>query len=201
MLKFRFIIFYSFIFCFLTNKGQIKLSNYEIYWAIIHPFDAVKIKRHLNDAKEVYESVKISHVLDTFESGGKLDAFRHCYTMAFLSRYVHINKLRALGLAHENGNKADFYKKKLEFGERSDSLSCEMDLRNNELGFSIGQNYKKATTYELKQQVIEQIKAGQAWYLKRNQNNEYVTCNNNPILFNEYKNKWFIPKCLIKSNE
>jgi len=201
MLKFRFIIFCSFIFCFLTNKGQIKLSNYEVRWAIRHPFDAIKIKRHLKDAKEVYESVKISHVLDTFESGGKLDAFRHCYTMAFLIRYVHLNKLRTLGIAHEKGNKTNFYKKNNEFGERADSLSCEMDLRNNELGFLIGTNYQKADIDELKQQVINQIKAGQAWYLKRNQNNEYVTCDNRIIKLSDYIQKWFIPKCLITSNE
>ena len=201
MLKFRIISCVYFIFCFSITKGQSKLSQCEMRWALRYPINALKIKIHLNEAMEVYESVKASNVLGCFENGGKLDAFRHCYTMAFLSKYVSVPKLRALGKAHEKGNEANFYKKHLEFGERADSLSCEMDLRNNELGFLIGNNYQKATKDELKQYVIEQIKAGKAWYLRRNQNNEYVSCKNDIIRLEEYKNKWFIPKCLVKSNE
>jgi len=42
-----------------------------------------------------------------------------------------------------------------------------MDLRNNELGFEIGKNNKNASKDDLKNIIIEQIKAGNAWKLKK----------------------------------
>ena len=159
------------------------------------------IQKHLKDAMIVYHSVKSSKLLDTIESGGTIDAFRHAYTMAYLSQYVKINKLRKLGKAHERGNEYFFYKNHQEFGERADSLACVMDLRNNELGFEIGKNNKNTSKEDLKTIIIEQIKAGNAWILKKNKENIYISCQNKPILIENYKNVWFLPKCLIKSNE
>jgi hypothetical protein len=130
-----------------------------------------------------------------------LDAFRHSFTMAYLCRYVGVEKLRKLGNAHEKGNEYFFYKNHKEFGERADSLACVMDLRNNELGFELGKNNKTATIEELKNKIIEQIKVGNAWKLKKNSQNRYVSCQNEPILIENYKEKWFLPKCLVKSNE
>jgi len=149
---------------------------------------------------EVYHSVKKTRLLDTLESGGKLDAFRHTYTMAFLARSIKTKKLKKLGIAHEKGNKRQFIKNSLEFGERSDSLACEMDLRNNELGFVIGSQNKVSTNEELKQLVIQEIQNGKAWYLKRNSRNEYVDCEGKIIDFGRFIVKWYIPKCLLKTN-
>ena len=89
----------------------------------------------------------------------------------------------------------------MEYGERADSLACIMDLRNNELGFSIGCKNRQFSKEELKNEVIRQIKAGNAWYLKRNTNREYVSCGGEPIPVESYPKKWFLPKCLIKTNE
>ena len=161
----------------------------------------MKVKKHLKEVMLVYKEVKQSKVLDTLESGGKLDAFRHCYAMAYLSRFVKVKKLRALGQKHEKGNELGFYKNKSEDGERADSLASVMDLRNNELGFLIGTNYQTVTKEELKKVILEQILLGNAWYFKKNGQNKYVSCNNEPILIEKYKYKWFIPKCLIKTNE
>ncbi len=187
----------------LSNKAltQHEISKYEYRWAFFHPFAALKVKNHLKEAMSIYSCVKTSHILDNEESGGTLDAFRHSFTMAYLSRYVKIKKLRKLGKAHERGNEYFFYKKHHEFGERADSLACVMDLRNNELGFEIGLKYCQVSKEELKAIVIEQIKNGNAWKLKKNSQNQYISCENEPILIENYKNQWFLPKCLIKSNE
>lgn len=150
---------------------------------------------------EMYHLVKKSRLLDTLESGGKLDAFRHAYTMAFLARSIKAKKLKKLGVAHEKGNKRQFDENSLEFGERPDSMACEMDLRNNELGFLIGSQNKTSSNEELKELVIYQIQNGKAWYLKRNLRNEYVDCEGKTIDFSRFIVKWYIPKCLIKTNE
>ncbi len=202
MLKSKYIIGVCFITCFVKQSvSQHEISKYEYRWAFFHPIAAKKIQKHLIEAMNVYQSVKSSKLLDTVESGGTLDAFRHTYTMAYLSRFVKISKLRKLGKAHERGNEYFFYKNQQEFGERADSLACVMDLRNNELGFEIGKNNKNASKDDLKNIIIEQIKVGNAWKLKKNAQNLYVSCQNEPILIKNYKGKWFLPKCLIKSNE
>jgi hypothetical protein len=76
-----------------------------------------------------------------------------------------------------------------------------MDLRNNELGFEIGKKSKNVSKEELKNLIIEQIKQGNAWKLKKNSQNQYISCQNEAILTENYKGKWFLPKCLVKSNE
>lgn len=202
MLKSSYIIFICLTMGLATSVcAQHQISKYEYRWAFFHPFAAKKIQKHLIEAMDVYTEIKKSKQLDEFESGGTLDAFRHTFTMAYLSRYVKIKKLRKLGKAHERGNEYFFYKKHHEFGERADSLACVMDLRNNELGFEIGLKYCQVSKEELKAIVIEQIKNGNAWKLKKNSQNQYVSCENEPILIENYKNQWFLPKCLIKSNE
>lgn len=202
MLKSKYIVAFCLFFCITTNLfSQHEISMFEYRWAILYPFAAKKVKKHLIEAMDVYQGVKNSHQLDSFESGGTLDAFRHTFTMAYLSRYVKINKLRKLGKAHEKGNEYYFYKNHQEFGERADSLACVMDLRNNELGFEIAKRNKTVSKDTLKTIVIEEIKAGNAWKLKKNTQNLYISCQNEPILIENYKGKWFIPKCLVKSNE
>lgn len=109
--------------------------------------------------------------------------------------------MKKLGIAHEKGNKRQFHKDHKEFGERADSLACVMDLRNNDLGFKIGAQNQSVTKNSLKLLIIEQIKVGNAWYLKRNAKNEYVSCENVPIILENYRGKWFLPKCLMNTNE
>ncbi len=185
----------------LRIHAQHSISKYEYRWAVWHPFAALKIKQQLPKAFEIYKVIEKQRVIDTLTFGGKLDAFRHLYSMAYLARSIGTKKLRKLGIAHEKGNKKGFYNNQLEFTERADSLACEMDLRNNELGSLIGITNKKATNEELKQLILSEIKNGNAWYLKRNLKNEYLTCDNQSINLLDYKGIWSIPKCLIKTNE
>lgn len=181
--------------------GQHQISRYERRWAFFHPLASVRIKHHLPNAMTVYAEVKQMNLLDSLAFGGKLDAFRHTYVMAYLARYVKVKKLRKLGIAHEKGNKHQFQKNRKEFGERADSLACEMDLRNNELGFLLGKRCPSCSATELKQLVLKEIHDGNAWYLKRNANNQYINCNLEPINLEAYRGIWYVPKCLVNTNE
>jgi len=202
MLKSRYIVTACLIIGIVIPVfSQHEISKYEYRWAILHPFAAKRVQKHLIEAMDVYKQVKDSKQLDGFESGGTLDAFRHAFTMAYLTRYVKVSQLRKLGRAHEKGNEYYFFKNRQEFGERADSLACVMDLLNNELGFEIGKKYKNASKEDLKNAIIDQIMAGNAWKLKKNSQNQYVSCENEPILMENYKGKWFLPKCLVKTNE
>ena len=202
MLKSKYIFFMCLMIGFAaTLFPQHEISKYEYRWAMLHPLAAKRVQKHLAEAMDVYKEVKNAKELDGFENGGTLDAFRHAFTMAYLARYVQIDKLRKLGKSHEKGNEYFFYKNHQEFGERADSLACVMDLRNNELGFEIGKKSKNVSKEELKNLIIEQIKQGNAWKLKKNSQNQYISCQNEAFLIENYKGKWFLPKCLVKSNE
>ena len=193
---------FALLLCFSMQLfGQHSVSKYECCWALWHPFAALKIKKQLPKAMLIYKEVEQTKLLDTLASGGKLDAFRHTYVMAYLARRIKVKKLRKLGIAHEKGNKRGFYKNKLEFAERADSIACEMDLRNNEVGFSLGTINKQANNEELKHIIVSEIKNGRTWYLKRNTNYQYVSCNDNIIDLLDYRGIWYVPKCLVRANE
>ncbi len=181
--------------------AQHRVSKYEYKWAVFHPIAALNIKNKLPKAMLIYKEAEKERCLDSLAFGGKLDAFRHSFTMAYLARTISSKKLRKLGIAHEKGNKHDFFKGRKEFAERADSLACEMDLRNNELGFRLGKANKKNSDAELKQIVLAEIKNGNAWYLKRNALHTYLTCDDKTLTLLDYVGVWAVPKCLIKTNE
>lgn len=176
------------------------LSKYEKRWAFFHPFASFKIKNHREEMNAAYKEVKSAGLLDSFENGGKLDAFRHVFAMAYFSKYVAVKKLRKLGKAHEKGNYLQYLKGINENGELPDSLSSVMDLKNNELGFSLAKNAKELSAEEIKQIVIEQIRAGKAFIIKRNAEGLYTDCSENILSRQRMYKRWSIPKCLISSN-
>lgn len=190
------------VLCFnRTAVSQHDIGRYEFRWAFWHPFAALKVKHRLPKAMEIYKEVKQAKLLDTLEFGGKLDAFRHTFTMAYLAQRIRVKKLRKLGIAHEKGNKRQFKKLQMEFGERADSLACEMDLRNNEAGFAIGSGHKQEAIEELKAIVMADIKAGNAWYLKRDRQYRYLDCEGRPVDLKAWAGIWSVPKCLVRTNE
>lgn len=177
------------------------LSKHEKRWVFFHPFAAAKLKKHNEDARSAYNEVKTQNVLDQFENGGKLDAFRHTFAMAYFSKYVSVKKLRKLGRAHEKGNYLQYLRDENENGELPDSLSSVMDLKNNELGFSLAKEVKKLSAQEIKQKVFEQVKAGNAFIIKRNADGLYVDCSGNIISRAKPYKRWNVPKCLVSSKE
>lgn len=196
--------FFSIVFIFLIaevwSQKFSSRSRYEKCWAFTHPFVALKLKKIYKTCMPIYEEVKKNNLLDALENGGKLDAFRHTFFMAAFAQKIKIKKIRKLGIAHEKGNYSHFLKNIKEDGELADSLSTVMDLQNNELGFKIGSTNKKKDLRDLKDLVTEEIKKGEALYFKRNNSGQYLNCNGELILLDNYKNKWFVPKCLIATN-
>lgn len=192
----------AFIICSGTCFGQklSKRSSYEKRWALARPFAALKIKKIYKKCLPYYLEVKKTGSLDTCENGGKLDAFRHAYFMAAFAQKINVKKIRKLGIAHEKGNYKRFLKGIKEDGELADSLSTVMDLHNNELGFKIGVANSKIDYKKLRDEVATQIFSGKSLFFKRNARNQYVTCNGSLIILDDFKNKWFIPKCLIPTN-
>ncbi|MEO8761933.1 MAG: hypothetical protein ABI388_10710 [Bacteroidia bacterium] len=196
-------LFFIFLFCKEIMYAQTKtfhhLSKYEKRWAICHPFAAIKIKKHQTEMYAVVKEVKQQNSLDAFENGGKLDAFRHTFAMAYFSKFVKANKLRKLGKAHEKANYWMFLHNLNEDGELADSLSTVMDLANNNIALSLRKEVKNLSTEEIKQKIITLIKNGGAFIMKRNSQGQYVDCNN--VLIPVQKLKiWNTPKCLVKSN-
>ncbi len=180
------------------SKSFSSLSKYEKRWAFFHPFAALRIKKHQGEMYAVYNDVQKNNLLDQYKNGGKLDAFRHTFSMAYFSRFVCARKLRRLGKLHEKGNHLQFKRNIEEDGELPDSVSCVMDIWNNEVGITIGKEFKKVPVEELKQKVIEIIRKGSAFIVKRNEFGMYVDCNGDPIP-EKKKGTWGIPKCLVGS--
>src|ERR1700740_3443916 len=183
------------------TKSFHNLSRYEKHWAIWHPVASVKLKKHQVEMYAVYKEVKQQRLLDTFENGGKLDAFRHTFAMAYFSKFVSAKKLRKLGRAHEKANHWQFlHGLPDEDGELSDSLSSIMDLKNNDIALLLTKEVKKLSTEEIKQKIIGLIKTGDVFIMKRNAQSLYLDCNNQTIPPEKIKGIWNVPKCLIKSN-
>ncbi|MDP3557845.1 MAG: hypothetical protein Q8T03_10755 [Bacteroidota bacterium] len=177
-----------------------KTSKQEKIWAFKHPFSAVKIKKLYRQVSPIYKQSLNKLLLDSFNNGGKLDAFRHTYFMAAFAQKVKVKKLRELGIAHEKGNQKQFIKQQTEEGELADSLSNVMDLNNNELGYKIGKENKNLSLEELRQLIIKEINEGKALIMKRNKSGNYLDCNNNIIDLKLYLHKWYVPKCLVSSD-
>ncbi len=176
-----------------------KLSTYELKWAIGHPFAAIKVKKISKKCDAAFLSGDIKQQLDSYSSGGQLDAFRHVFYMAAYSQKIRVKKVRKLGKAHEKANYRQFVKSQNEEGELPDSLASVMDLQNNELGFAIGCNNRKISIEELKTKVIQDIRNGKAVIFKRDHRGAYVDCAGHPLQ-KANVTKWYIPKCLVPSN-
>ncbi|HEY1040093.1 MAG TPA: hypothetical protein VGF30_11840 [Bacteroidia bacterium] len=176
-----------------------QLGKYEKRWAVRHPFASLKIRKIKKQCDPVYAANKNNPDLDTYENGGKLDAYRHLfYTLAFTFS-VKPKKVLALGEAHEKDNYLGFLKNKKEETEVADSMSCQMDLLNNAEAANLIIKLHHERNIKLASDVcIKHIKEGKAWFMKRDEQGNYLRCNGSTINLEEYKGKWNIPKCLIQ---
>jgi hypothetical protein len=180
---------------YFANKPA--TSRYEFWWALGHPFAAIKVKRIHKKLAPYYNEAELKLKLDGFSSGGKLDAFRHVFYMAAFGQKVKAKKLIKLGKAHERTNYLQFKRNKDEHGLVPDSISCVMDLLNNEIGVKLGRENKKMSYEELKQKVIGLVNEGNAHFLAIDKYGNYLDCNNQVIDLKAYKGKWYIPKCIL----
>ncbi len=186
-----------FLFLSLSLFSQtVKYSTYEKIWAIKHPFAAMKVKRISAFIHQHGPQVQ----LDLFNTGGKQDAYRHTFYMAAFAQKTGIKKVRRLGLAHEKTNYRQFKHSKTEEGEVPDSLGTVMDIYNNELGLNLGAANKTLSLEELSALVVTEIKKGKALIMKRAKDGSYLDCSGAKLDLKQYSGKWYVPKCLVKSD-
>ncbi|MDP2385924.1 MAG: hypothetical protein Q8M29_06115 [Bacteroidota bacterium] len=176
-----------------------QLGKNEKKWVYKHPFAALKIKKVKKGCDAFYAGMKNNPDLDTYENGGKLDAYRHMfYTLMFTTK-VKERKVISLGIAHEKDNYLMFLKNQKEEKELADSISCEMDLLNNMEALNVIQKMQREISFEKASQAcVNHIKTGYAYFIKRNEKGNYVRCDGSIINMKEYAGKWDIPKCLIQ---
>lgn len=178
----------------------VNYSVYEKKWAIKHPFSAIKVKKISRYCFKAFNREALTLELDSFNNGGKLDAYRHAFFMAAYAQKIPVNKLRALGLAHEKTNYRQFLQGINENGELPDSLGTVMDLFNNDLGLSIGSRNRDIPLEELGIIVMNELKKGEALIVKRNNKGVYLTCEDQVLDPRSFQRIWYIPKCLVRSD-
>jgi hypothetical protein len=179
-----------------------KLTCPEKMWVILHPFIANKTRKLTNDAIKISNEMKMDSSLDGDASGGQVDAFRHGYWMALLSRNICWKKALRLGKTHEKGSFKK-YKKGIadEEGSRPDSVSSEMDLFNNKIGAALGCNYKDTSIDSLRIIVKNAVLSGQMLIISKNAEGIALDSLGKPIDFSGLENYWKVPKILVSSDK
>jgi hypothetical protein len=139
LLTLFFIIQSSFIWGQVSRVNKFKvLSAHEKIWVIFHPF-VVKKSLIISDmVKLTTQDVLKENLLKGNGNSGQVDAFRHVFWMANLTKSIGWRKAKRLGIAHERGNYKDYKKHRNEDGIVPDKISSEMDLFNNNIGIEIG---------------------------------------------------------------
>jgi len=199
------LFFYAFLFSFIghsqSNWQQFKkLSCAEKTWTILHVFKAKKAYLVAKEAQHVSDSIAKTPLLDGDKSGGQVDAFRHAYWMARLHQEIGKRAARKLGRAHEKANYQQYKNSTLEDGEAPDKVSSDMDLYNNDIGLSFTQKGTPHPKDGLIYTIVNAILAGKLKVIKKDNNKDYLTCNDILLSKEELKGTWKNNKCLIDSN-
>jgi hypothetical protein len=205
MIRANFII-PALIICFAANDGFAQgsrkkfseLSCAEKRWVIFHPFIAGRAAKLTS--KAISKTREISATLDNDSAGGQVDAFRHAYWMALLTRHIRWRKAESLGKAHEKGNYRQFLQfQKDEEYTSPDSISGEMDLFNNRIGLTLGCNTRNLPEDSLASIIVTAIKAGRMRVIRKDNSGRLLDCEGKIIDISMYHGRWNIPKCLIPS--
>lgn len=184
------------------DKPFRRLSRPEKVWTVLHPFKARKVYLCAQRARFVTDSLeKDGTLLD--KNGGQLDAFRHAYWMALMIESgLPERAVRKVGENHEKGNYLDFKKGKLEDSVRADSMSCVMDLKNNDVGISLGNEFMRGDkSVTLIRLILIHIWNGKLFILRKDAAGKYLNCEDEVINMEKYEGKWSIPKCLVSSDK
>jgi hypothetical protein len=193
------IIFILIVLNITAQNKFSQISRPEKIWVLMHPFSSKKAFNITKNVLIIVDSIKAIGIIGCDINGGKLDAFKHAYWMANLSKSIGNKKAKSLGIAHEKGNKLQFKKQKTEDRILPDSISCEMDLFNNIQGIEIGTNSPNMNLKEMQLATLNNLKNGKLRVLKKDNNGNYLTSQNTLINLNDWFGKWNIPKCLEPS--
>jgi hypothetical protein len=178
-----------------------ELSGPEKFWVITHFLKAKKAFEITGEVLKTTDSVSKTGLLDPNLNGGQLDAFKHGFWMASLTRSIGKKAALKLGEAHEKGNYQDFKNRRKEDGMVPDKMASEMDLFNNRAGAALALDPSSETTGELIHIIAEAIKAGRLKILKKDSRGNFLNCQGDVISEEELKGKWETAKCLVGSNE
>lgn len=196
-----------FVLSFLSANAQDgifkkfwKVSRPEKFWAISHPFVALKAHRISQQVLDETNKLLSDSTFDGDLDGGQLDAFRHTLWMAWLVREISCEKAWSLGIAHEKGNWLDFKKQRAEEKYIPDSISMEMDLQNNTLGIQLGNRNKHIALDSLIVLVKQMVVTGQVWIISKNKQGQYLDCDGKVLIKESYYKHWVNNRCLIRSN-
>ncbi|WP_223443291.1 DUF6973 domain-containing protein [Polaribacter litorisediminis] len=179
----------------------LKLSGPTKKWVLLHPFKAKKALIISSEAQRVSDSIAKTNGLDKDAAGGQVDAFRHAYWMARLRQEIGKCAARSLGKAHEKENYGTFKKNKLEDGVVPDKISSTMDLHNNEEGLKLTIKGSKTPKKGLIYKIINAIAQGKMKIIKKDQEGNFLTCDEKIIRLESLKGKWENNKCLVSSNK
>ncbi|MFN8154007.1 MAG: hypothetical protein U0Y08_06925 [Bacteroidia bacterium] len=191
--------------CMLQGQSRagafFRLSGPEKTWTLLHPFKAGRAWKISRETRQQVEKFCRHTELDTFNHGGKLDAFRHTFWMARLTQSIGPRAALKLGKAHERGNFRQFKKGKGEDGNVQDSIACVMDLRNNEAGIALGKKHLPTPTDSIAIMVIDLIRTGNLTIMKRNAVGQLCTCEGLLVTLPAGQRRaWALPYCLVRSN-
>lgn len=189
---------------FLTHLAlaqEVSTGFAEKSWALCHPLAALRIKNIYHRCMPVYDGICRDSLLDHYSAGGSLDAFRHCFFMAAFAQHVRGKTVRRLGKLHERRSIKSGSDMHAEFGEVADSVYAVMDLYNNDIGIALGKSHRHLLPEALAALVIQEIKAGNAYKLKRDKNGFLVSCKGEAIYVTSLLEGVRAKPCLIKSNE
>ena len=200
-----------FIFClFMEIKGVqaqmgllrtfCRMHYPEKIWVMSHLLVVRKTWQITTEARQAAAEMLSDVELDADANGGQVDAFRHCYWMARLTQEIGWRRAYRLGLAHEKGNRIDYDRRLLEDGALPDSVSCEMDLRNNIEGIRLAQQNPHASSDELRQLIRKAILEGKLWKIKKDADGNFLDWQDTIIPPERYIARWNNPKCLVPSN-
>lgn len=183
-----------------TIQQFMNLPYPEKIWVCFHPFVASKALRIGIYARDYSLKMKDDPDLDGDYNGGQVDAFRHAFWMALLSKEIGSRSARWLGKAHEKGNEIQFKKKLLEDGSLPDFTTCEMDLKNNEIGIEINDEYPDAERDDLANIIKQYIIEGRMFIIKKDQAGRFLNSTGKVIPDSLHLGLWHNPKTLVASD-
>lgn len=179
-------------------KKFFQLPCPEKRWVLFHPFKAKAVYRISEKAVNTTLALRSDTTLDGDINGGQLDAFRHAYWMALVTQQYGVRFAFRLGKVHEKGNYRMYKRNKTEEGTLPDYESSLMDFLNNDVGIELGKQYKKSDEEEIKKQVIDLIRRGKLFVIKKDTQGNYLTCDGELLIIK--KGEWKTGKCIVPSN-
>lgn len=184
----------------LIFKRFIKLTWPERLFVLRYVCKIEQIEYLSNKALEVASKMANDPDLDGDSNGGQVDAFRHAFWMAIITKAFSSKIANNLGVTHEKANRIMYLRGKLEDGALADRMACEMDLKNNEIGIRIASKNPNISENELIDLIKDMITNGQLWIIKKNKDGKYLDWYNNILVFYEYSGKWYNKRCLVPSD-